>query len=76
MDVKIYVDRLRSVRAAALAAPARAFLFNLSSIDNLISSPFLIAADGVQLFYWTVKYTGAFNKRIVSVLKGGLPQDL
>jgi hypothetical protein len=73
VELGVYENRLRSVRAAALAAPTRAFLFNLRSIDNLLLSPFLIAADGVRQFYWTLKYVGAGNKRIVSVLKGEMP---
>jgi hypothetical protein len=74
-DLKTVENRLRSVKAAALAAPARAFLFNLRAVDNLLLSPFLIAADGVQLFYWTLKYVRAGNMRLISVLNGGMPPE-
>jgi hypothetical protein len=75
VDVGICENRLRSVRAAALVAPARAFAFNLRNVDNLLLSPFLIAADGVQQFYWTLKYIGAGNMRLISALKGDLPPE-
>lgn len=75
VDAKIHENRLRPLRAAALAAPARAFMFNLRNVDNLLLSPFLIAADGVQQFYWTLKYIRAGNLRLISALKGDMPPE-
>lgn len=75
VDASIHENRLRSLGAAALAAPARAFVFNLRNVDNLLLSPFLIAADGVQQFYWTLKYIRAGNMRLVSALKGDIPPE-
>jgi hypothetical protein len=47
-------ERLHAIRMGTLIKPVNAFAFNLKSIDNLLLSPFLIAADGVHLFYWTL----------------------
>jgi hypothetical protein len=75
VDVKIYENRLLSLRAASLVFPARAFVFNLRNVQNLLHSPFLIAADGVQQFYWTLKYLNAGSMRLVAALKGDTPPE-
>lgn len=74
-ETKTHKKQLRTLRTPALVPPARAFVFNLRSIDNLLLSPFLIAADGVQQFYWTLKYIRAGNMDLISVLKGDMPPE-
>ena len=36
--------------------PATAFLSNIESVDALRMLPFIVAAEGVRLFYWSLKY--------------------
>src|SRR6266496_3771831 len=76
-DIEIgpFENRLRAIRVAALTSPTRAFIFNLQSVDHLLHSPFLIAADGVGQFYWTLKYIGAGKARVASVLNGEMSPD-
>ena len=76
IDRRLVEKQVRKTKAAVLVRPAGAFLANLQNIDNLLLSPFVVAADGVHQFYWAMEYVGAYAKQLASMLKGEAPVEL
>lgn len=52
-------DCLHHLRSRVLRPATEAFVANSKNVDGLHMMPFTVAASGVHLFYWTVKYIRA-----------------
>ncbi len=70
-DVSSLRECVTSIRSTVLLPAASAFATNFENIDSLQMMPFMIAADGIKRFYFTLKYVRTGIDQVVSALKGG-----
>jgi hypothetical protein len=73
VDLRKQEQKLGRIRSPKLAEVVRAFIFNLRNVDSLLISPALVAADGVSLFYWTLKYLKASTSHALLSSTGEKP---